>query len=87
MFLVQLQVEALDRNRLLSDVTRVLSGPARQHPLGVRADLARPGGASRFTFEMGEPSHLDHVIRAVRKIDGVYDVYRITGGRSQHAPV
>jgi hypothetical protein len=27
------------------------------------------------------------VIRAVRKVDGVYDVYRITGGRSQHAPV
>jgi GTP pyrophosphokinase len=36
---------------------------------------------------MGEPSHLDHVIRAVRKIDGVFDVYRITGGRTQHAPV
>ncbi len=34
---------------------------------------------SRFTFEMGDPTHLDTVIRAVRKIDGVFDVYRITG--------
>ncbi len=39
-FLVQIQVEALDRSRLLSDVTRVLSDHARQHPLGVGHDLA-----------------------------------------------
>ncbi len=86
-FLVQLQVEALDRNRLLSDVTRVLSD---QHVniLSASVQTSRDRLAlSRFTFEMGEPSHLDHVIRAVRRIDGVYDVYRITGGRSQHAPV
>jgi GTP pyrophosphokinase len=86
-FLVQLQVEALDRNRLLSDVTRVLSD---QHVniLSASVQTSRDRLAlSRFTFEMGEPSHLDHVIRAVRKVDGVYDVYRITGGRSQHAPV
>jgi len=37
---------------------------------------------SRFTFEMGDPGHLDHVIKAVRKIDGVFDVYRITGGKA-----
>jgi GTP pyrophosphokinase len=86
-FLVQLQVEALDRNRLLSDVTRVLSD---QHVniLSASVQTSRDRLAlSRFTFEMGEPSHLDHVIRAVRKIDGVFDVYRITGGRTQHAPV
>jgi GTP pyrophosphokinase len=37
---------------------------------------------SRFTFEMGDPGHLEHVIKAVRKIDGVFDVYRITGGKT-----
>ena len=86
-FLVQLQVEALDRNRLLSDVTRVLSD---QHVniLSASVQTSRDRVAlSRFTFEMGEPSHLDHVIRAVRRIDGVFDVYRITGGKTQHAPV
>ena len=37
-----------------------------------------PMQVSRFTFEMGDPKHLGHVLRAVRAIDGVYDVYRIT---------
>ncbi|WP_265446329.1 RelA/SpoT family protein [Flexivirga meconopsidis] len=78
-FLVQLQVEALDRNALLSDVTRVLS---EQHVniLSASVQTTRNRVAiSKFTFEMGDPSHLDHVIKAVRKIDGVFDVYRITG--------
>ncbi len=81
-FLVQLQVEALDRNRLLSDVTRVLSD---QHvnilSASVQTSRARVA-ISRFTFEMGDPAHLDHVIKAVRKIDGVFDVYRVNGGKS-----
>ncbi|MEP6629319.1 MAG: ACT domain-containing protein, partial [Lapillicoccus sp.] len=82
-FLVQLQVEALDRNRLLSDVTRVLSDH-HVNILSASVQTSRNRVAlSRFTFEMGEPSHLDHVIRAVRKIDGVFDVYRITGGKPQ----
>ncbi len=81
-FLVQLQVEALDRNRLLSDVTRVLSD---QHVniLSASVQTSRDRVAiSRFTFEMGDPAHLDHVVKAVRKIDGVFDVYRVNGGKS-----
>ncbi|MGB8381809.1 MAG: bifunctional (p)ppGpp synthetase/guanosine-3',5'-bis(diphosphate) 3'-pyrophosphohydrolase [Dermatophilaceae bacterium] len=80
-FLVQLQVEALDRARLLSDVTRVLSDHhVNIHMASVHTTRDRIA-SSRFTFEMGDPSHLDHVIRAVRKVEGVYDVYRITGDR------
>jgi len=81
-FLVQLQVEALDRSGLLSDVTRVLSD---QHVniLSANVHTTRDRVAvSRFTFEMGDPGHLDHVIKAVRKLDGVFDVYRITGGKA-----
>ncbi len=81
LFLVQLQVEALDRSRLLSDVTRILSD---QHVniLSASVHTSRDRVAvSRFTFEMGDPGHLDHVISAIRKIDGVFDVYRITGGK------
>jgi GTP diphosphokinase / guanosine-3',5'-bis(diphosphate) 3'-diphosphatase len=41
---------------------------------------------SKFTFEMGDASHLSHVLKAVRKVDGVYDAYRITGkGRTDKA--
>jgi GTP diphosphokinase / guanosine-3',5'-bis(diphosphate) 3'-diphosphatase len=77
-FLVAIQVEALDRTRLLSDVTRVLSD---QHVniLSATVTTTRDRVAfSRFTFEMGDPKHLGHVLRAVRQIDGVYDVYRVT---------
>ncbi len=77
-FLVAIQVEALDRTRLLSDVTRVLSD---QHVniLSATVTTSRDRVAvSRFTFEMGDPKHLGHVLRAVRAINGVYDVYRVT---------
>ncbi|HEU0287996.1 MAG TPA: ACT domain-containing protein, partial [Nocardioidaceae bacterium] len=33
---------------------------------------------SRFTFEMADPKHLGHVLKAVRSVDGVFDVYRVT---------
>ncbi len=80
-FLVQLQVEALDRNGLLSDVTKVLSDQ-RVNILSATVHTSRSRQAmSRFTFEMGDPAHLDDVIKAVRKIEGVYDVFRITGGK------
>jgi guanosine-3',5'-bis(diphosphate) 3'-pyrophosphohydrolase len=77
-FLVSLQVEALDRSRLLSDVTRVLSD---QHVniLSASVSTTRDRVAkSRFMFEMGDPRHLATVLKAVRTIDGVFDVYRIT---------
>jgi GTP pyrophosphokinase len=84
-FLVQIQVEALDRSRLLSDVTRVLSD-AHVNILSASVQTTRDRVAlSRFTFEMGDPAHLDHVLAAVRRIDGVFDVYRITGGRAPAA--
>ncbi len=77
-FLVAIQVEALDRTGLLSDVTRSISD---QHVniLSATVTTTRDRVAfSRFTFEMGDPKHLGAVLRAVRNIDGVYDVYRVT---------
>ncbi|GAA2260789.1 GTP pyrophosphokinase [Streptomyces ruber] len=82
-FLVAIQVEALDRSRLLSDVTRVLSD---QHVniLSAAVQTSRDRVAtSRFTFEMGDPKHLGHVLKAVRGVEGVYDVYRVTSARQQ----
>ncbi|WAP59370.1 bifunctional (p)ppGpp synthetase/guanosine-3',5'-bis(diphosphate) 3'-pyrophosphohydrolase [Streptomyces luomodiensis] len=82
-FLVAIQVEALDRSRLLSDVTRVLSD---QHVniLSAAVQTSRDRVAtSRFTFEMGDPKHLGHVLKAVRGVEGVYDVYRVTSARAR----
>ena len=77
-FLVAIQVEALDRHRLLSDVTRVLADE-RVNILSATVTTSDDRVAvSRFTFEMGDPKHLGHVLNAVRNIEGVYDVYLVT---------
>jgi GTP pyrophosphokinase len=78
MFLVAIQVEALDRTRLLSDVTRVLSD-AHVNILSATVTTTRDRVAvSRFTFEMGDPKHLGHLLNQVRGVEGVYDAYRVT---------
>ncbi len=77
-FLVNIQVEALDRASLLADVTRTLSD---QHVniLSASVSTSKDRTAfSRFTFEMADATHLDAVLGAVRNIEGVYDVYRTT---------
>ncbi|WP_407342830.1 RelA/SpoT family protein [Pengzhenrongella phosphoraccumulans] len=82
MFLVQIQVEALDRSRLLSDVTRVLSD-SHVNILSASVSTSRDRVAmSKFIFEMAEPGHLASVLAAVRKVEGVFDVYRLTGSRA-----
>ncbi len=79
-FLVQIQVEALDRSGLLSDVTRVLS----EHHVNILSATVSTSSnrlaISRFVFEMGDTTHLDRVLNAVRRIDAVYDVYRVSDG-------
>ncbi|MEO6087870.1 MAG: bifunctional (p)ppGpp synthetase/guanosine-3',5'-bis(diphosphate) 3'-pyrophosphohydrolase [Umezawaea sp.] len=77
-FLVAIQVEALDRHRLLSDVTKVLADE-KVNILSASVTTSRDRVAvSRFSFEMGDPKHLGHVLKAVRSVEGVYDVYRVT---------
>ena len=77
-FLVVVQVEALDRSRLLADLTQVLSD---QHVNILAASVTTTRdrvAVNRFTFEMGDPKHLGHVLKAVKAVDGVYDAYRVT---------
>ena len=76
-FVVSIQVEALDRHRLLSDVSRVLSDE-RVNILSAVVSTNRDRVAvSKFTFELAEAKHLGHLLRAIRNVEGVYDVYRI----------
>ncbi|MCX6415267.1 MAG: bifunctional (p)ppGpp synthetase/guanosine-3',5'-bis(diphosphate) 3'-pyrophosphohydrolase, partial [Actinobacteria bacterium] len=77
LFLVNIQVEALDRARLLSDVTRALSD-MHVNILSASVTTSRDRIAlSRFTFEMADPKHMGSVIKAVRNVEGVYDAYRV----------
>jgi len=77
-FLVAVQVEALDRPGLLSDITRVISD---QHVNILSASVVTGRdrvAKSKFTFEMGDAKHLGHVMSAVRTVEGVFDAYRLT---------
>jgi GTP diphosphokinase / guanosine-3',5'-bis(diphosphate) 3'-diphosphatase len=77
-FLVNIQVEALDRSRLLSDITMVLSD-AHVNILSANLATTRDRVAkTRFTFEMADAKHLDTVLKNVRSIPGVFDAYRVT---------
>ena len=72
--------------RLLSDVTRVLSD---QHVNILSASVSTTRdriALSRFTFEMADPKHLGHVLRAVRGVEGVFDAYRVTGTKVTEHP-
>ena len=76
-FLVNIQVEALDRARLLSDVTKALSD---QHVNILSASVVTNKDQTaicKFSFEMADASHLDAVLSSVRLIEGVYDVDRV----------
>jgi GTP pyrophosphokinase len=76
-FVVAIQVEALDRTRLLSDIATVLSD---QH-VNILAANSTTGRDRitrlRFTFELGDITHLSSILATVKRIDGVYDAYRV----------
>ncbi|AQP44469.1 RelA/SpoT family protein [Tessaracoccus flavus] len=78
-FLVTVQVEGIDRARLLSDVSSVLS---EQHvdivSVNINTNKQRQF-SGKITFESADPTHLQHVMAQVRKVPGVYDVFRVAG--------
>jgi GTP diphosphokinase / guanosine-3',5'-bis(diphosphate) 3'-diphosphatase len=81
MFVVGLELVALDRSRLLADVTRVL---AEQH-VNILSSSSQTGAdrvsRMRFEFELADAAHLDSLVGALKRIDGVYEVYRVLPGK------
>ena len=79
-FRVHIQVQSLDRSGLLSDITKVLS----EHHLNILSAAVTTDNkklaTQRFVFEMSDTTHLDRVLQAIRRIDAVYDVYRVNSG-------
>ena len=76
-FRVTVQVEALDRKNLLRDVTAVL-GDMSVNILSAHVATQRDRVAHlRFTFELAEISFLEHVLDRVRRVESVYDAYRV----------
>jgi len=80
MFVASIEVKALDRSKLLRDVSNALS----DHHVNIVACSTHTGtdriSRMRFDFELADPGHLDAVIRTIKGIDSVYDAYRIVPG-------
>jgi GTP pyrophosphokinase len=76
-FVVAVQVEALDRVRLLSDVATVLS----DHHVNILSATSSVGRdrttTLRFTFELADITHLAGILAAVKKVENVYDAFRV----------
>jgi GTP pyrophosphokinase len=76
-FVVAVQVEALDRTRLLSDVATVLS----DHHVNILSATSAVGRDRttmlRFTFELGDITHLAEILGAVKKVENVYEAFRV----------
>jgi guanosine-3',5'-bis(diphosphate) 3'-pyrophosphohydrolase len=78
LFTVELLVEALDRMHLLSDITKTISD-AGVNILSARVDTIEDRTAlSRFAFRAASAQHVEEVIRKIRGIPDVYDVYRVS---------
>ncbi len=86
-FTVTVQVEALDRKHLLRDVTTLL-GDLHVNILSAQVNTQKDRIAYlRFAFELADINHLDHVLTQIRRIESVYDAYRVTpqGGEDGEA--
>jgi GTP diphosphokinase / guanosine-3',5'-bis(diphosphate) 3'-diphosphatase len=79
-FVAGVEVVALDRSRLLRDVTNSLA----DHHVNIVSCQTVTGSdrvaKMRFEFEFANPGHLDAVIRTIKSVDSVYDAYRLVPG-------
>lgn len=79
-FAVSIQVESLDRQKLLRDVANVLADQ-KVNILAASTQTGRDRIAMlRFTFELGDAAHLTSILSAVKRVDGVFDAYRLVPG-------
>jgi len=76
-FVVAIQVEALDRTRLLSDIATALS----DHHVNILSANSTTGRDRltrlRFAFELADIAHLSSILAAAKRVDGVFDAYRV----------
>jgi GTP pyrophosphokinase len=82
-FVVSIEIEALDRSRLLRDIAQVLS----ENHVSIRSSSTQTSAdrvaRMRFDFEMADPGHLESVLKAIKRVDSVYDAYRLLPGHAK----
>jgi len=79
-YTVSVEVEALDRSRLLRDIADVLS----EHHVNILSCASQTQADRiarlRFEFELADPGHLDSILAAVKRVHSVYDATRVLPG-------
>ncbi|MCU1426192.1 MAG: (p)ppGpp synthetase, RelA/SpoT family [Actinomycetia bacterium] len=79
-YVVGVEVEALDRSKLLRDVAEVLS----EHHVNILSCSSQTQedriARLRFEFELADPGHLDSILSAVKRVHSVYDASRVLPG-------
>jgi GTP diphosphokinase / guanosine-3',5'-bis(diphosphate) 3'-diphosphatase len=78
-FVVEIQIDAWDRHRLLEDLSRVFS-ESGANILEARCMSAPPMVKNRFVVEVADTHTLKSAITRMRNIDSVFDAYRVTPG-------
>jgi GTP pyrophosphokinase len=75
-YVVSVEIEALDRSKLLRDVADVLS----EHHVNILSCSSQTQADRiarlRFDFELADPGHLDSILSAVKRVHSVYDASR-----------
>jgi GTP pyrophosphokinase len=79
-FVASIEIQALDRSKLLRDISTILS----EHHVNILASSSHTGSDRvarlRFDFELGDPSHLESLLGTLKRVDSVFDAYRILPG-------
>ncbi len=79
-YIVSVEVEALDRSRLLRDIAATLA----EHHVNILACQSQTStdrvARFRFDFELADVAHLESLVAALKRVDSVYDAKRIMPG-------
>src|SRR3954452_8664103 len=79
-YTVSVEVEALDRSKLLRDIADTLS----EHHVNIISCTSQTANDRiarlRFEFELADPGHLDSILAAVKRVNSVYEAARVLPG-------
>jgi GTP diphosphokinase / guanosine-3',5'-bis(diphosphate) 3'-diphosphatase len=78
-FIVEIQVDAWDRHRLLEDLSRAFS-ESGANILEARCLSTPPMVKNRFVIEVADTHTLKSAITRTRNVESVFDAYRVTPG-------
>jgi len=77
-YLVQIQTKALDRPGLLADLTKVMTEYRVNIVSASTVSTRDQVATARFSFHLAEMSHLNAVLAALRRVDGVFEAVRVS---------